>query len=477
MPENYFIPKEKIITRLRFENPWWETGKLSEKLSAFPRRLYFKHFYNHVKKNAVKRAIVLMGPRRVGKTVMMHHAIESLINDGISPKKICFIGIDNPLYIHLGLEELMNLAIAASGNTHANGFFVFLDEIQYQKDWERHLKILVDSYPQTRFTVSGSAAAALKIKSTESGAGRFTDFMLPALSFQEFLHFKNLAHLVKTERDKEGKTNYDTDNLKSLNDYFIDYINYGGYPEVIFSEAVQQNMSRYLKNDIIDKVLLRDLPSLYGIKDVQELNRFFTYIAYHTGKEFSYEKIAKESGIDKVLLKKYIEYLEAAFLIKIIYKIDAGAKHFKRITAFKIYITNTSLRTALFSPVGATDTEAGSMIETAVCSQNILLKGKEFNYASWKTGNKEGEVDMVYLNPKTLKPERCAEIKWSDRYYQKPKELKSLISFCEKNNIGQAIVTTINMKGVQQHLDVKLDFIPAALFAYGIGAHALEEIY
>ena len=68
---------------------------------------------------------------------------------------------------------------------------------------------------------------------------------------------------------------------------------------MVLSEKIQSDMGRYVKNDIGDKVLLRDLPSLYGIKDVQELNRFFTYIAYHSGNEFSYERMARESGIQK----------------------------------------------------------------------------------------------------------------------------------------------------------------------------------
>jgi len=86
---------------------------------------------------------------------------------------------------------------------------------------------------------------------------------------------------------------------------FVHYLNFGGYPEIVLNEKIQSNMSRYVKNDIVDKVLLRDLPSLYGIKDVQVLNRFFTYIAYNTGNEFSYEKMSKESGIQKETLKKY----------------------------------------------------------------------------------------------------------------------------------------------------------------------------
>ena len=80
----------------------------------------------------------------------------------------------------------------------------------------------------------------------------------------------------------------------SLRLEFLHYLNFGGYPEVVLSEKIQSDMGRYVKNDIVDKVLLRDLPSLYGIKDVQELNRFFTYVAYNTGNEFSYESMSKE---------------------------------------------------------------------------------------------------------------------------------------------------------------------------------------
>lgn len=73
-------------------------------------------------------------------------------------------------------------------------------------------------------------------------------------------------------------------NMNEMNKHFIDYINFGGYPEVIFSEKIQANPGRYIKSDIVDKVLLRDLPSLYGIKDVQELNSFFSTLVYYSGQ-------------------------------------------------------------------------------------------------------------------------------------------------------------------------------------------------
>src|SRR5690606_40194210 len=96
----------------------------------------------------------------------------------------------------------------------------------------------------------------------------------------------------------------------------------------IFSETIRSDMGRYIRNDIVDKVLLRDLPALYGIRDVQELNHFFAYLAYHTGREFSPVTLCKESGLDRLQLTKYLEYLESAFLIKVLHKVDENTRHF-----------------------------------------------------------------------------------------------------------------------------------------------------
>jgi predicted AAA+ superfamily ATPase len=471
------IPAEKIIERLRYENPWWAGKKIPETYGAMAKRLYFNLFYPYVIEKNVRRALVLMGPRRVGKTVMLFHSIQELLKENVNPQKIFFVGIDNPIYMDLSLEDILNLCKQSLYQTDLNGCYVFFDEIQYLKDWERHLKILVDSYPETKFIVSGSAAAALKWRSTESGVGRFTDFMLPPLTFQEYLHLKNRNRLIY-----EGKINYGqnsipyyfTHDIKALNEEFVDYINFGGYPEVALSEKIQSDMGRYVKNDIVDKVLLRDLPSLYGIKDVQELNRFFTYLAYNSGNEFSYEAMSKESGIQKDTLKKYLEYLQAAFLIKILNKVDFNAKRFKRITGFKVYLTNPSLRAALFSPLSQTDSEMGNMVETAVLSQSVRREKLDLTYARWKEGRSEGEVDLVWVDSKSYKPVWGVEIKWSNRYFEKPNELRSLISFCKNNNLPQALATSIDKFGVKQIDGLALLFLPASVYSYNISDFNLK---
>lgn len=471
------IPTDKIIERLKYENPWWITKDIPEIYRGMSKRLYFELFYPFVTDLEIRRAVVLMGPRRVGKTVMMFHTIDQLIHDGIHPHKIFFVGIDNPIYVNLSLQEMLDLCKDSMNIDSLEGCYVFFDEIQYLKDWERHLKVLVDQHPDTKFIVSGSAAAALKWHSTESGAGRFTDFMLPPLTFQEFIHLKNKTHLIR-----ESSITYNSKtipyflshNIDELNNEFVQYLNFGGYPEVVLSEKIQKDMGRYVKNDIVDKVLLRDLPSLYGIRDVQELNRFFTYIAYNTGNEFSYETMSKESGIQKDTLKKYLEYLESAFLIKVLNKVDINAKRLKRVTSFKVYLTNPSLRTALFSPVKETDKEMGNMVETAILSQWMHRENLNLSYARWKMGRSEGEVDLVLVDDSTFKPIWGVEIKWSNRYFDKPQELNSLIQFCKNNNFNSALVTTIKEEGIKEIEEVKLTFIPSSIYTYNIGNQTLK---
>jgi hypothetical protein len=271
-------------------------------------------------------------------------------------------------------------------------------------------------------------------------------------------------------RSKGSVAPIDTVDIVALNELFINYINYGGYPEVVFSERIRQNPGQYIKSDIIDKVLLRDLPSLYGISDIQELNRLFVHIAFRSGNEFSYEKLSLESGIKKDTIKRYLEYLEAAFLIKVVNKVDQNAKHLKKIMSFKIYLTNPSLRCALFSPVGENDDMLGSMVETAICSQWIQGGKSDFFYANWIKGREKGEVDLVWVDAATQKASSAVEVKWTDRFAKNPTELKSLFSFINANkDLEKIIVTTKTETGVYR-LDggESIFFVPSAIYSLWI---------
>ena len=125
------IPTEKIMERLRYENPWWLRKQIPDSYSEKSKRLYFDLFYPFVKEKSIRRAVVLMGPRRVGKTVLLFHSIQQLLEDGVNPQRILFIGIDNPIYLHLGLEDILSLCKKSLNLKNLNDCYVFFDEIQY----------------------------------------------------------------------------------------------------------------------------------------------------------------------------------------------------------------------------------------------------------------------------------------------------------------------------------------------------------
>ena len=127
---------------------------------------------------------------------------------------------------------------------------------------------------------------------------------------------------------------------------------------------------------------------------------------------------------------------------------------------------------AVFSPLTQSDGAFNHLVETAVYCQ--FGGNDDVYYANWKKGRTSGEVDFVRLNVLSQKPDRAVEIKWSDRYYKQPGELKSLLSFMQNNNLKRAVVTTVNDAGNRKMECGELQFVPTALYAYTKGIESVK---
>lgn len=461
------ISEEDINRRIARDNPWWVSEHYVSIEAGYPKRVYFQPFSTLALDYNVKRAAVLLGPRRVGKTVMIKQLVNEAINAGINRTHVMYISIDTPVYSGMTLEKFLDFLPSKDGQS-----LVLFDEIQYLKGWESHLKDLVDSYPNIKFVATGSAAAALKLKSQESGAGRFTDFMLPPLTFYEFLVF-----IGKDDEliEVEGKT-FKARDIDSLNDRFLDYLNYGGYPEAVLNESIRNNAEQFIKNDIIDKVLLKDLPSLYGISEIQELNKLFSFLAYNAGGEASLSGISTKSGLTKPTITRYIEYLESAFLLMKVRTVDDNCKSLLRERNFKMYLNNPSMRAALFAPVAKGDSEQiGHLAESAIYSQwQHSVSFNSLRYARWKNG----EVDIVYLQTADQKPAWMVEVKWSDRIATHQAEVVGpLTHFIAKHRKAKsALVTSKTVSDRIKIHDINVRIMPSALYCYTVGRNVTSHL-
>ena len=151
--------------------------------------------------------------------------------------------------------------------------------------------------------------------------------------------------------------------------------------------------------------------------------------------------------------------MQAAFLIKKLSRVDVNARRLKKEQQFKLFLTNVSFRSAMFTPIESTSDMFGGLVETAIFDQ-YLPRSYDIRYAKWKDGRKTREIDFVSVDRATQKPNWALEIKWSNSG-----DTSNLRSFMEANKLQVGWVTTID----QHDLSGDIKKVPAAIMCYMIG--------
>ena len=313
--------REQILKVLRAFNPWWATGAVHPDFAKQYRRFAYYEAMKRLDQTDLRRTVVLTGTRRVGKTTIQYQMIDTLLKRGINPQKIVFISLDHPMLKLSGLGEILD---CYHENIYAlQDCYYFFDEIQYAADWDKWMKSIYDMQPSTHMVATGSASPALVKGSSESGAGRWSIIQVPTLSFYEYCSLTKIqvpdlgpdirptafARMSQQERTAVMLK------LEPLQNHFMRYLRVGGFPELALAsnDLLAQQIMR---EDVVDKVLKRDLPSLYKIRSSTELERIFLYLCNVSSDIVSFAAVAKElDGVSRPTVENYIRYLESANLI------------------------------------------------------------------------------------------------------------------------------------------------------------------
>jgi predicted AAA+ superfamily ATPase len=357
----------------------------------------------------LRRAIVLTGARRVGKTTIQYQMIETLLKNGVSPQRIVFISMDHPMLKLSGLNEILE---CYHENIYANqDAYYFFDEIQYAADWDRWLKTIYDMQPKTIMVATGSASPALMKGSSESGTGRWSVIQVPTLSFYEYCALMGIEELKLDASIRPTAFGSMTQQeraeimikLSVVQNHFVRYLQVGGFPELALSHN-DLMAQQVMREDVVDKVLKRDLPSLYSIRNATELERIFLYLCNVSSDIISIEAIAKElNGVSRPTVENYIQYLESANLIYISQPVEMiGRKVLK--ARPKIYIADAAIRNAVLmdDSVLTDPTEMGKMVETAVYKHvAAFYYQKATRVGYYRGGKKNKEIDIVVDYPNT----------------------------------------------------------------------------
>ena len=475
------ISKEQLLKVLNAYNPWWKTGTVNPILTKDYKRFAFFEAMKRLDQTDIRRTVVLTGARRVGKTTIQYQMIEALLKQGVDPRRIVFISLDHPM---LKLSAFNEILECYHENIYPNeDVYYFFDEIQYASDWDRWLKTIYDMQPQTQIVATGSASPALIKGSSESGAGRWSVISVPTMSFYEYcellgIETPNFDKKLKISSFLTLSRREQTEIMLKLTEvqkHFARYLQVGGFPELALANndlMAQQTM----REDVVDKVLKRDLPSLYNIRNSTELERIFLYLCNVSSEIVSIDALAKElQGVTRPTVENYIKYLESANLIYQSWPIDMDGK--KPLKARpKIYIADAAIRNAVLmnTDVLTDSTEMGKIVETAVYKHVAsFYYQKATSVGYYRGGRKDKEIDVVVEYPQINNI--LVEVKYRE---QAPiSDDSAICQLAEKASAAIIVTKTPEDYGVHDAANgCKLIRIPAYAFLYLLG-HAEKNGY
>lgn len=405
-------------------NPHWLGKALPV---GIPRPQYLHSMLANLDRREVQ---ILIGSRRVGKTTLMFQAIGQLIAETkAQPAEILYVSLDHLALGDTPLPKLLETFRAEFQHPRDRRLYVFLDEVQSSPNWAQHLKNILD-FEDVRFCAAGSSSLLIERQGVYLTGRSMRTTVFP-LSYREFLNFKNAVPGLTEEYQHDG--------------LLIEYLYQGGYPEQILAPH-----PTYLA-DLLDAVINKDIIRAHNIKNPDILNKLLLLLAQRIGQRTSYSKLKNILRVSQDVVRDYIQYLMAAYLIGEVPKFSYSTNE-QVYAEKKYYFADTGLRTAT---IGRRD--LGGLAENAL----YLYLQKRFGQVFYGRANSY-ETDFVVLDHGQP---QIFEAKFTEHINDE--ELKPILKFIEKipggdsaSKVNNVVVATRNLAGVRAFGDIKINLVP-----------------
>lgn len=468
-----FFGEAEIVRVLHGFNPWW-SGKTCR--SPEFNRLAFGACQNILKNRQIKRAVLLSGPRRVGKTTVLQQIAASLIDEGGDPASILYLSLDHPLLKLQPLNGILQI-YHETIFPEDKSITLLLDEIQYSREWETEIKLLIDHKPNYRILATGSASVVHRERLAESGVGRWITVPIPTLSFYEFVHLRgeqppsisSEMRVVDTFKLSGSELAGLAVRMRSLMPLFQRYLLVGGFPETALQEDVDL-CQRLLREDVVERVLKRDMTALFGVRNITDLEKLFIYLCLHTGGILPHSTCARELETSAITVSNHLLLLEQANLI---YRLPPASLGGKRVLKAKnkYYLIDAALRNAVLlrgNEILMDPDQMGIIVETTILRHLYAYYYRDTpEIVYWRDSTTGKEVDFIVRSPAYVLP---FEVKYKNKATLDSDS--GLVTFCRSENpqLAYLITKDDNDFRTSSILDkTKILKIPAHIFCYLIG--------
>ena len=386
------------------------------------RELYIEKIKPFIDKDIIK---VLTGIRRSGKSVMLKLIMEELKQNKIDEKQFININFENLINRELTTADKLHEYILKKASEIKKKCYIFLDEIQEVKDWEKCINSLrVNEEYDFDIYITGSNAKLLSGELSTYLAGRYVEFVIYPFSFKEFLEtLKSIQQDISTR------------------EAFQKYVKFGGMP-FLYNLAFEEEASLQYLKDIYSSIILKDITQRNKIRDTDLLERVISYLIMNVGNNFSATSISKffKSENRKVSVETILNYIKAAEESFLIYRVSRDDLIGKKVLNVneKYYIADHGMREAI---LGSNQRDINQIFENIIYLE-LLRKGYnvrvgkvdnlEVDFVCTK-GNEKIYVQVAYLlaSSETIEREFTSLEKIGDNY---PKYVISMDEFDMSRN-------------------------------------------
>ena len=388
------------------------------------RNLYLEEIKKYINKPIIK---VITGMRRSGKSMILKLIQEELQNIGIVKENIIYMNFESLTFMDIKDFKALYKHIIEKTSDKKGKIYILLDEIQEVKGWEKAINsFLVDL--DVDIYITGSNANLLSSELATYIAGRYVEIKIYPLSFQEYIDFVS-------ENNKE--------NPLSLDEYFTQYLNFGGLPGIHIFNYNKEEIYQYLV-DVYNSILLRDVIARNNIRDIELLERVVLYIMDNIDNIFSAKSISdflKNQGrkLSVETIYNYLKALENAFIISKVQRYDIKGKNILE-TQEKYYLSDLGFRHA---KLGYQSNDISGYLENIVFLELLRRKykvniakqdNKEIDFvANLRDENLYLQVTYLLASPETIEREFSPLKSIKDNY---PKIVLSMDNLPESNIEG-----------------------------------------
>lgn len=430
-------------------------------------RYFNRTLLKTLKKYQDRREILaIIGPRQSGKTVLLELFIQELLQNGFPKNRIHNFTFEDPnVLIDFQNDPRSFVKHHIGSLTPKEKNCLFFDEFQYAKDGGKSLKLLFDFCSNIKIFITGSSSLEIKNQTGKFLVGRIFYFQLLPLSFQEFLQIQEPSVINYYQNFQKQfydfvLTGENTADLplsltlqRSVQEYFKEFISYGGYPEVV--KTPDKEIKQEILKNIYNTYIQKDIIALLKITDTETYYKILACLANQIGGLLNYNNLTQDTQANFTKLKHYLSVLEETYIIErlrpffnnlstelrknpIVYFLDLGLRNF-----FQQNFSELDKRS-----------DKGMLVENFVFTElkKYLKAPCRINY--WRTTGK-AEVDFIITNGSEIIP---IEVKYSS--FKKPGVSRSFQSFVHTYQPKTALVLTRDFLGETKINTTKIKFMP-----------------